>query len=269
MRYKEQKGMSIKEQLLDDPQYTNHQPAELNRVIKKLEKEYLEPLKCVDNYLFILNRSGLYSTVSSGPADRAGRWEAFIDYYARVKKNLNDPNKRIRMGIDENEIGDIEEIAFKIIRKREFPDLPKVHMLMRQLPKMLENKHSKKELDKLLDIELELHPEDCFDSDGNEYDEKTKDNIWGQKNASVLINQVKKAKRIIDYEKERETSLTLLEAALSKLEHEKMDPEAVELVDLKKAMNLAKEVKETADDLESQFFHLQKNWKKHLKENFN
>jgi hypothetical protein len=173
------------------------------------------------------------------------------------------------MGIDENEIGDIEEIAFKIIRKREFPELPKVHMLMRQLPKMLENKHAKKELVKLLDIELELDPEECFDENGNEKDEKEKDLVWGQKNASVLINQVKKAKRIIDYEKERETSLTLLEASLAKLEHENMEPDVVELADLKKAMNLAKEIKETADELESQFYHLQKNWKKQLKDNFN
>ena len=268
MRYKIQKGMSLKEQLKDDPQYADFRPAEINKIIKKLEKEYLEPLECVDDYLSILDRSGLYSTVSSGAGDRLGRWEAFIDYYARVKKNLNDPNKRIKMGIDENEIGDIEEIAFKIIRKREFPELPKVHMLMRQLPKMLENKHAKKELVKLLDIELELEPEECFDENGNEKDEKEKDLVWGQKNASVLIHHVKKAKRIIDYEKERETSLTLLEASLAKLEHENMEPEAVDISDLKKAMNLAKEIKETANDLESQFYHLQKTLKK-LKDNFN
>tara|TARA_B100000315_G_scaffold248261_1_gene277942 strand:- start:3754 stop:5160 length:1407 start_codon:yes stop_codon:yes gene_type:complete len=268
MRYKIQKGMSLKEQLKDDPQYADFRPAEINKIIKKLEKEYLEPLECVDDYLSILDRSGLYSTVSSGAGDRLGRWEAFIDYYARVKKNLNDPNKRIKMGIDENEIGDIEEIAFKIIRKREFPELPKVHMLMRQLPKMLENKHAKKELVKLLDIELELEPEECFDENGNEKDEKEKDLVWGQKNASVLINHVKKAKRIIDNEKERETSLTLLEASLAKLEHENMEPEAVDISDLKKAMNLAKEIKETANDLESQFYHLQKTLKK-LKDNFN
>jgi hypothetical protein len=268
MRYKIQKGMSLKEQLKDDPQYADFRPAEINKIIKKLEKEYLEPLECVDDYLSILDRSGLYSTVSSGAGDRLGRWEAFIDYYARVKKNLNDPNKRIKMGIDENEIGDIEEIAFKIIRKREFPELPKVHMLMRQLPKMLENKHAKKALVKLLDIELELEPEECFDENGNEKDEKEKDLVWGQKNASVLINHVKKAKRIIDNEKERETSLTLLEASLAKLEHENMEPEAVDISDLKKAMNLAKEIKETANDLESQFYHLQKTLKK-LKDKFN
>ena len=260
--------MSLKEQLKDDPQYADFRPAEINKIIKKLEKEYLEPLECVDDYLSILDRSGLYSTVSSGAGDRLGRWEAFIDYYARVKKNLNDPNKRIKMGIDENEIGDIEEIAFKIIRKREFPELPKVHMLMRQLPKMLENKHAKKALVKLLDIELELEPEECFDENGNEKDEKEKDLVWGQKNASVLIHHVKKAKRIIDYEKERETSLTLLEASLAKLEHENMEPEAVDISDLKKAMNLAKEIKETANDLESQFYHLQKTLKK-LKDKFN
>jgi hypothetical protein len=74
MRYKMQKGMSLKEQLIDDPQYTDFQPREINKVINKLEKEYLEPLECVDDYLSILDRSGLYSTVSSGAGDRLGRW---------------------------------------------------------------------------------------------------------------------------------------------------------------------------------------------------
>ena len=173
------------------------------------------------------------------------------------------------MVIEENENGDVEAIDFKIIRKREFKDVPKLHMLIRQLPKMLENKHAKKELENLLDIDIDLTPEECFDKEGNEYDEKTKDLIWGRKYNSAFIHRVKIAKRIVEDEKERETTITLLEAALTKLEHDNMDPEAVGLSDLKKAMNLAKEIKETADGLESTFYHLQKNWKKKLKNNFN
>jgi len=269
MRYKIQMGMSLEEQLKDDPQFANHTEAELKRVVKKYYKDYLNPLECIDDYLSMLGRPGLYSTISTGPADREGRWQAFIDYYSKVKHNLHNEKNRIKMfGIDESEIGEVEELAFKMIRKREFKDLPKVHQLMRDLPKMIKNPNSKKELYNLLDIELELTPEESFDSDGNEYEEKVKDRIWGNKHNKTFIHRVKKAKQTIDYEKERETSITLLEAALAKLEHDNMDPEAVELADLKKAMDLAKDVKETADDLESQFYHLQKDWKKQLKDNF-
>jgi len=272
MRRKMNNGMSLREQLKDDPQYVNCSQKELNKEINKLEKEYLKPLECVDDYLSILGRDGLYSTVSSSAGDRMGRWEAFIDYYARVKKYLENPNRRIQMGIDENEIGDIEEIAFKIIRKREFPKLPKVHMLMRQLPKMLENKHAKKELVKLLDIELELETEECFDENGNEKDEKEKDLIWGQKHATTLIRQVKEAKKIIDYETEREKPMDLLRASLAKLEHENMDPSALDPSEYKNAMKLSKQIKDTANELESIFFRLIKEWKKQLnklKNNFN
>ncbi|MBC8147416.1 MAG: ParB N-terminal domain-containing protein [Bacteroidetes bacterium] len=270
MRYKIQMGMSLKDQLKDDPQFANHTDSQLKRVIKKYYTDYLNPLECIDDYLSMLDRDGLYSTISTGPADREGRWQAFIDYYSKVKQNLTVEKNRIKMfGIDESEIGNIEEIAFKLIRKREFRDLPKVHQLMRELPKLIKNPHSKKELYNLLNIEFELYPEESFDTDGNEYEEKEKDRIWGKKHESSFLHRVKKAKQYVDYEKERESSITLLEAALAKLEHENMEPEAVEIVDLKKAMNLSKEIKETADELESQFYHLQKNWKKQLKDNFN
>jgi len=270
MRYKMQLGMSLKDQLKDDPQFANHTDGELKRVIKKYYKDYLNPLECIDDYLSMLGRDGLYSTISTGPADREGRWQAFIDYYSKVKQNLSVEKNRIKMfGIDESEIGDVEEIAFKLIRKREFRDLPKIHQLMRELPKLIKNPLAKKELDNLLDVEFELSPEESFDKDGNEYEEKAKDRIWGKKHESTFLHRVKKAKRYVEYEKETETSLTLLEAALAKLEHEKMEPEAVKLSDLKKARNLSKEIKETADGLESQFYHLQKNWKKQLKDNFN
>ena len=83
-----------------------------------------------------------------------------------------------------------------------------------------------------------------------------------------MIKHVKCAQRIVDHEKERETPLTLLEAALKKLEHENMDPTAIAIEDLPRAMELARNVKDTADTLESDFDHLKKDWKKKLKEKF-
>jgi len=262
IRNKINKGMSLEEQLIDDPNFANLSKKELKKKVKYYKKHFLEPLESIDNYLDALDRQGLYSTISMGITDREGRWEAFHDYNNRLKCKLNDEVKRMKMNIREDEIGDVEEIAFKIIRRRDFPSLSKVHMIMRDLPRMLENKHAKKELFKLLDIDFNLPREECFDENGNEYDPRTKDKIWGTKHASELIHHVKKAKKILDYEKEREKPLDLLEAALNKLQHENMEPSSINLSDLDKAMELARSVKNVASDLETEFYHHKKNLKK-------
>ncbi|MFW9943069.1 MAG: hypothetical protein ACFFFT_18675 [Candidatus Thorarchaeota archaeon] len=254
-------GMSLEEQLRDDPSYVNLPSKEFNKVVKEYREEYLEPLKCIDRYLESLERPGLYDTISKGISDKEGRWQAFLDYYNHVRKRLDNDSKRITLGIEEDEKGDIEEIAFKIIRKRDFPGLPKVHKIMRDLPKWLNNSESRKELDKLLDIEFELSDDESIDSDGNEIDERTKDQKWSAKNAPILINQVKKAKHLFENEKERETPLTLLDAALKKLQHDNMDPTAINIHDLQRAMELARKVKRAADELESEFYDIQKKLK--------
>ena len=257
-------GMTLEEQLRDDPNYTKLALKEFLNKVQQYEEEYLEPLNCIDRYLDQLRRPGLYYTISSGISDREGRWQAFLDYYKHVRRKLDNDRKRVEMGIEEDEKGDIEEIAFKIIRKREFPDMPKVHKIMRDLPKWLENKEAKKELCKLLDIEFDLPEEECFDKDGNEIDERKKDQIWSTRHQGRLINQVKKAKHLYENQRERETPLTLLEDALKKLEHENMDPTAVYVHDLEKAMKLAAKVKEAANKLESEFYQLSKEYTKKM-----
>ncbi|MEX1014016.1 MAG: hypothetical protein WDZ80_02540, partial [Candidatus Paceibacterota bacterium] len=247
----------------DDPNFAKLPTKEFNKVLKNYEEEFIEPLKCIDQYLEHLGRSGLYYTISTGISDRQGRWQAFLDYYKHVRKKLDDGYKRMKIGVDEDETGDVEEIAFKIIRKREFPGLQKVHKIMRDLPMLLNNKEAKKELFKLRDIEFELPEEDCFDEDGYEYDERKKDQIWNTKHQETLIRQVKRAKQIIEHEKERETPLTLIEAALKKLEHENMDLTSIDILnDYKQAREMLVEIQKVAGDLESELFNLKKNLNK-------
>jgi hypothetical protein len=268
IRRKIRLGMTLEEQLRDNPSYINLPENEFKKVVKQNQEEYLEPLNCIDRYLEQLGRFGLYDTISKGISDREGRWQAFLDYNKHVRKKLDDDVRRMKMGVDEDEKGDVEEIAFKIIRKREFPDMPKVHKIMRDLPKWLEKKEAKKELFKLIDIDSELPTEECFDEEGNEIDEREKDLIWNAKHQSTLINQVKKAKQLYDYDREKETPLTLLDAALKKLEHENMVPEAIKIADFSRAMELAKKIKEAANELESEFYRYKKNLKK-FKDKFN
>jgi len=262
IRRKIELGMSLEDQLRDDPNYTNLAPNEFRKKLKEYEEDYLKPLDCIDTYLEYLGRAGLYNSISKGISDREGRWQAFLDYYKYIYKKLEDDIKRMNLGIEEDESGDVEEIAFKIIRQRDFPDMPKVHKIMRDLPKWIGNKDAKKELFKLLDIDLKLSPGECFDDEGNEIDERRKDLIWSAKHRSTLINQVKKARRLYERDKEKETPITLLEAALRKLEHENMQPDRINIADQPKAMALAKQIKEVANQLESEFFKYMKDVKK-------
>jgi len=265
MRRKIDLGISLEEQLRDDPAYAQLPKREFEKAVKKIEEEYLKPLECVDRYLAHLGREGLYGTISIGMADPEGRWQAFIDYYKNVYKRLENEKDRIRLGIDEDEIGKIEDVAFKIIKKRELRDMGKVHKVMRDLPKLLKNEESKKELLRLSKTDLILKKEECIDEKGNEYDERTLDKIWGKKHEKDIIWHLKKAKDFYETKKELETPIELLKAALKKLNHDNMDANSIKISDLPQARKLAFEIKRRADELESEFFNLEKNMKKDLK----
>ena len=266
MRRKIELGMALEEQLRDDPIYSGLEKKQFKEEMKKFENEYLKPLDCIERYLQHLKRQGLYSTVSTGLGDPEGRWQAFLDYYKFVYQKLTDEKKRIQLGICEDEIGKIEDVAFKIIRKREFPGI-KVHKIMRELPKWLKNKDAKRELLKMADIDLALPKEERIDDNGNEYDERYIDKTWGKKYASKIINHVKKANDYFEHKKGQETPLKLLETALEKLRHENMNTKNVNPFDIQKAMKLIKEIQEQAGKLEDEFYHYQKDVKK-LKEKY-
>ena len=161
IRRKIELGFTIEEQLADDPTYAGVTKAELSRAVTRYKKEYLDPLSCVDNYLEQFNRQGLYRTVSTGTADPEGRWQAFIDYSNTLNRYFKDPKRRIELGIEEDEIGEIEEAAFDIIRLRTVPDMPKVHIIMRDLYKYCRTEEGKKAIKNIVDeVDPVLPPEE-------------------------------------------------------------------------------------------------------------
>ena len=262
IRRKIEFGMTLKEQLRDDPRYAGFDEKKFKEAVKKHENEYLGPLNCIDRYLSYLKREGLYTTVSSGLGDPEGRWQAFHDYYNVVYQKLDNEKTRIKFGIHENEIGSIEDVAFKIIRMREFPGMPKVHAIIRDLPKWLTNEYSKKELLKLKEVDVELPKEDKLDSKGDEYSERDIDRIWAKKNATKIMKHVKEAKNSFEYIKEKETPIELLEVALKKLTHENLKPSDVGPLDYSKAMRIARAIQQRANELENEFYSLQKEFGK-------
>lgn len=260
MQRKERCGMSLEEQLKDDPQYAHLEKREFDRAVEKARNEYLRPLGCIDRYLEKLNREKLYNTVSTGLGDPEGRWQAFLDYYQFVYKKLKDPNERLKLKLREDEVGRVEDVAFKLIRKRDFSKIGvnKVHNLMRELPSILENADAKKELLKINHVSLDLPKEKREDENGVEHDERTVDKLWSGENEQQILRHVAAARTLQSQKSELETPIHLLEVALSKLKHKDMDASAVNALEYERAMKLTQEIQHVANGLEHDFFDLKK-----------
>lgn len=254
-------GYLLERQLKDDSSYVYLSPKEFKQKVQEVRETFLYPLECVDRYLESLGREKLYSTVTEGKADKDGRWYAFTDYYKYVYKKLKDEKSRAKIGVEEDEVGDIEDVAFKIIRQKDFKGFIKTHMVMRKIPAILMNRDAKKELMKIGENTVELTKSEMEDCDG---DLKLIDNRWANKNATLIIGRVKEAVNKIDRDKELENTLTLLVEALKKLNHEKMDPDTLETFKLDEALKTAKEIQNRAHELEKEFWERKEKFKKLL-----
>jgi hypothetical protein len=252
-------GMSLEEQLSDDPNFSNLSKPELNKKIREFEEEYLKPLECIDKYLEYLKRPGHYNTISEGKSDSQGRWQAFLDYYKLVYKKLSDEKQRMKLGVQEDEVGKIENVAFKIIRKRELSGLnKKAHQIMRDIPKLVKNPASKSALFKLINIDFELTKEESTDEEGKQLDEKTKDVIWGNKYASDVIDSVRRAYDFIDQKKEQDYPIDLLNNALDKIILSAANIQQIEATRVVEAIILIKEIQLRANELENSLSKLKR-----------
>lgn len=262
IRRKIQEGLSLEEQLRDDPSFASLDKRKFKNEIKRVENELLGPLKCVDRYLEYLGRDGLYDTVSGGRGDREGRWQAFIDYHKSVHQKLQNKNTLMKMGVEEDEVGKIENVAFKIIRKRKIPTQGKVHMIMRAIPKLLKHQESKNELLKISEIDDMLSREERADKDGKEFDPKTIDFLWGGKYKARITQHIRLAKDLSEYDQIAQTPLTLLYDALKKLNHEEMKLESIQPSDHIKTRKLITSIREEIKSIEHKFYQVTKMTKK-------
>ncbi len=263
IRRKIEIGFTLEEQLRDDPQFANATKVEIKKTVKAYQKDYMLPLAAVDRYLAQFGRTGQYKTISTGISDREGRWQAFIDYsqmYARIFKN---PKNMIDYGIEDHEIGEIEEAAFDIIRLRVVPDMPKVHEIMRKLPSYCRTKDGKKAIQMIAqDVQPLLPSDETVDDNGHQLSIQDIDSKWAAKNKETIIYHIKQAeKRHEDLEK-KETPITLLLSAHKKLTHENMDLGSIDIKDLDKARDWIVKIRDRADELDSQVYHFKKDLKK-------
>lgn len=148
-------------------------------------------------------------------SDREGRWQAFIDYSNSRSTRLKNQHWQIENAIDEEDIGTIEEAAFKMIRLRTLKGLPKIHHIMRELPKMCALKESRKQILSIAnEVDSSLPLDEQFDAQGNALSLDDVDKKWAQRHQQKLIMLTKKALDFVESSKEKETPLMLLDAAL-------------------------------------------------------
>ena len=249
-------GFTLEEQLRDDPRYNSLSDEDLKKVIIEWENEYLKPVAAIDRYLKWVKRPFLYDTITD-------RWQAFYDYHNSVIKNkLENENYRLKNNISEDEASEIEEIAFKIIRKKDIPKLGKLHQIMRDLLRLyLNNEDSKKYLRRFLDhVDDDLSENDQIDDMGNELSSFEKDVIWAENNATEIIKNLVEAKNAATRNIAQQKPLTLLEDALKKLNHEELTGETfnIQTKDAKTAMKLSQEIASRGDELKHIFFTIHK-----------
>ncbi len=263
IRRKMSLGFSLIEQLHDDPRYANLKPQELEKEAKECERDFLLPLECAERYLNQFGRDGIYESISKGMSDKEGRWQAFIDYSKFYHTRLTNSAWQIQHGIDEDDIGAIENAAFKMIRLRTFKDLVKIHQLMRQFTKLCALKESRQEILKISDeVDSSLPKEEQFDADHNPLSWEEVDLKWGNRNQRSLIYHTKKALDHVETSRERETPVDLLEAALKKLTHENLTLNKISYSDFSTVRKLISEIDARTTEIEHQLYDHEKKMKK-------
>ena len=252
-------GFGLEDQLRDDPRYVRASEQELKKAVKEYEREYLLPLQCVDRYLDNLDRSGMYGTISAGVADKEGRWQAFIDLSHAYNGRLKSQQWQIANDLDEEDLGGIEDAAFKLIRLRTLKGLPKIHQIMRKLPNVCAARESRKELLNISDeVSSTLPQQEQFDGDGRPLSPDEIDRKWAQRHQQKLIMLTKKALDHVERSAERETPMTLLEAALKKLTHESLVVENIPISQYEEARRLASTINKTSLSIEHQLYENKK-----------
>jgi hypothetical protein len=242
-------GFTLEAQLRDDPNYYELSDKDFNKRVKDFEREFLKPLSCAEKYLETFNRPGMYNTISESANDKEGRWQAFIDYSNFRSNILDNKSKLGQFNIKETEVGKIQNAVFKIIRKRSLNakgmegTIGKVHEFVRKLPKYLSNENSKKLILNIADsVTEDINDEYKYNKNGEKYNEREIDNIWGELFRQKILGNLIQAHRYVSNQEERDKPLELLEDALKKLKHDNLKIENMDTSYYDKAIDLTKEI---------------------------
>ena len=257
IRAKIARGFPLEDQLRDDPQYKNLGESEFKKIVRKKQKELLDPLECIDRYLDALDRPGQYQCVSTGVGDPEGRWQAFVDYSEFHRNKLQNRGNRGKLGVAEREVPAIEQAAFKVIRLRTLPGLGKVHGIMRAFSGYCQ--HSKQaliELDK--NVKHQLPAADRLDSEGQPLPIPAVDQTWAGKYRSEIMHRIATARDAAAGGGGATASLNLLREAYKKITHPNLDVGGIPLEQLGEAQRLANDIQKRGKELATEVYECKK-----------
>ncbi|WP_430406296.1 hypothetical protein [Fluviicola sp.] len=260
-------GFSLEAQLKDDPNYHELPPSEFKKVVLAFEKNFLNPLVCIDRYLGGLNRKGMYNTITESINDREGRWQAFVDYSNFYNGTLASKSKLAQLKIKESEVGKLETAIFKIIRKRSLSsrsgDSPvgKLHEFIRKLPKYLSNTEAAINILKIANISDEISQELKQDKQGNKSSEREIDSRWGALHETEILSNLFQAQRHLNNQENRDKPLELLEDALKKLNHNNLKIENMGSEYFEHGLELTQMISVKADEIYKAIDHARYNFK--------
>ena len=242
-------GISLETQLADDPECAGLNTSDKNFIKKKdeWEKDFLRPLKQVDYYLENLGRPEHYQSIE-------GRWQSFIDLSNFYHGNLQKESWRTTAAnIDEDDIGIVQDIAFKIIRKQNIKMRSgKLHYIIRDLPRFLTNPDAKKSLFLLKDKVVELDKDEKYDNEKKEFSLNEQDKKWGGKNENIFAQAINTSYSCLEAQKENENSMTLIKAAWGKINHNNMDIKNIPDVSLKEFIKISENIINDVSSLKSE-----------------
>jgi hypothetical protein len=249
-------GYTVKELLQRDPLMQGKTETELVREVGKVKRDIIETLEEFDNYLTYFGRENIYKDSEQGGAISDDRWQAFIDW-TKVYRKLKDPSKHAEMNIRQEEIFIIRRAAFKLIRQKNIGDAGKPHEMMRKITtRILPDSEMKKKWLKIGDetkIPSKLKPEEEIDDEGNPKSAKVIDTEWSQNHGQHVVNLAKKIKRDLTHVEETNKPITLLEAAIGKVNHPDLNPRGISIEDNDTCMELCEMLIERAQELYDDF----------------
>lgn len=248
-------GYEIRAQLKDDPQHSDKDKKAFESEVKKCYAEFINPLECAERYIQFFDKSDIYHSISESAGDRDGRWEAFKDYSKFYYGVLSDVKQREKAGILEEEIGKIEDFAFKLIRQKDLMGLSKLHMFLRppNMKKYLADIASKELLFEIVDaVDVDIPLEEKFTKDGSRISESEVDKKWGRRFQEKIVGNLMQAKKILEHHSRRYKPVEMLQDILKLLNRK--DLRIIDLEDghFKEALSLSDKILKRVKEIQSE-----------------
>ncbi len=272
IRDKVENGYTVEVQLKDDPLHYHKKGREFINEVKKYDAEYLHPLECADRYLKYFGKEGLYELITDAIGSKDGRWQALKDYSNFYYGTLLNDRQRRKFKIQKEDIGRIEDVAFKLIRKRELGGLGSLYSIIRKLKDYTNNEEAKKHIFKITkEVDIKLPAEEMIDHNTKEQiSEKVEDKKWGKYFEQCILTNLHQADSVVGNARLQEKPLDLIKQALKKLEHENLDIKNINVLDdLNEAIDILRKIQHRSEELGTELDHYRYQLKKGLKDHFN